>query len=89
MLIFPLGTLLNIEDRSAGNTLGDPSPFIHFSNDRFGEKAGLTNSLFIPDRLNKWDGLILGLFSIRQVKTNRPINFLLPFFPFCGLDENE
>ena len=62
-LIFPLGTLLNIDDLSAGKTLGDPSPLIHFSNEIFGENAGLTNSLLTPDRLNSREGLIFGLFS--------------------------
>jgi len=78
MLIFPFGTLLKTDDLSTGNTLGDPTPLIHLSNEILGENAGLMSTLLTPDRSNSGDGLILGLIP-KNIKNDFLFKFITYF----------
>lgn len=83
MQIFPFEIFSRSGERFEGSTLGDPTPFIDFSRERFGMKLGLTKTLFIPLLSKICDGLIFGLFS----KTYDFVKLLLCSFP--GLEDTE
>lgn len=84
ILIFPWEILLSSGDRLAGSTLGECSPLIDLSSDRFGMKWGVMKILFQPDLSNKCGWSVLNCapktLLLCGPKRTRGLSFIKDWF---------